>query len=70
MSELLNEAKEFGLYLSGRSGRFKTRLYDAFQAADEFNLVRLQKGFPIEHEVFIAWRTGTLKDLCEKKGER
>jgi hypothetical protein len=59
--EMEFQRQEFKMYMSGRSGSFKTALYDAFQKADSINLLRLKRGFPIEHAVFMEWREGKEK---------
>ena len=48
-------------------GDFYTALWNAIKMADEDNLGRLHKGFPVEVEGYIAWtRGGLAKDLRAK----
>lgn len=46
---------QFRLY-----GHFYTALWDAIKLADENNLIRLEKGFPLEVYGFKLWSQGGL----------
>lgn len=48
-------------------GDFFTALFGAIKQADDQNLERLRKGFPVEVAGFVAWsRGGLAKELRDK----
>jgi hypothetical protein len=52
------ETVKFSLFLKkfgNRAGGFETALWNAFAAADIFNMVKLSMGFPVHHQVYRDW---------------
>lgn len=49
-------------------GSFFTCLFDAIKQADDDNLARLSKGFPVEVAGFLAWNRGDLAKELRAKG--
>jgi hypothetical protein len=54
---------QFGLH-----GDFNTALWNAIKTADETNLERLGRGFPLEASAFNRWRMEGLAQELRKAG--
>ena len=49
-------------------GDFYTALWNAIKQADDGNLERLARGFPVEIKGFLAWNRGSLAEELRQKG--